>query len=130
MLPLAVDEDFDNRIVRGLLRLLPTLDIVRVQDVGLLGIKPDTIAFARSWRRSMISAGAREAVRYKRPSDEPLGHAGVRMTGVGIQRHINRDLNSLAAVWAHPRISSLRVIVNRRLRSTLGRWMPPGEVIQ
>ena len=37
MLRFAVDEDFDNRIVRGLLRLLPTLDIVRVQDAGLLG---------------------------------------------------------------------------------------------
>jgi len=32
-----VDEDFDNRTVRGLLRLLPTLDVVRVQDAGLLG---------------------------------------------------------------------------------------------
>ena len=37
MLRLAVDEDFDNRIVRGLLRLLPELDIVRVQDAGLMG---------------------------------------------------------------------------------------------
>jgi len=31
------DEDFDNDIVRGLLRHLPTLDIVRAQDVGLSG---------------------------------------------------------------------------------------------
>lgn len=30
-----VDEDFDNDIVRGMLRRLPTLDIVRAQDVGL-----------------------------------------------------------------------------------------------
>ena len=37
MLRFAVDEDFDNRIIRGLLRLTPTLDIVRVQDAGLLG---------------------------------------------------------------------------------------------
>lgn len=37
MLRYAVDEDFDNRIVRGLLRLLPTLDVVRVQDAGLRG---------------------------------------------------------------------------------------------
>ena len=40
MFRLAVDEDFDNRIVRGLLRLFPTLDIVRAQDAGLPG-KPD-----------------------------------------------------------------------------------------
>ena len=37
MLRFAVDEDFDNRIVRGLLRLLPALDIVRAQDAGLIG---------------------------------------------------------------------------------------------
>lgn len=36
------DEDFDNDIVRGLLRRLPTLDIVRVQDVRLDG-QPDPV---------------------------------------------------------------------------------------
>jgi hypothetical protein len=30
-----VDEDFDNDILRGVLRRKPNLDIVRVQDVGL-----------------------------------------------------------------------------------------------
>jgi len=35
------DEDFNNRIVRGLLRRFPHLDLVRVQDVGLAG-KHDT----------------------------------------------------------------------------------------
>lgn len=37
MLRLATDEDFNNRILRGLLRRKPDLDIVRVQDVGLTG---------------------------------------------------------------------------------------------
>ena len=37
MLRFAVDEDFDNRILRSLLRRLPSLDIVRIQDEGLLG---------------------------------------------------------------------------------------------
>jgi hypothetical protein len=37
MLPLATDEDFNNRILRGLLRRKPDLDIVRVQDAGLGG---------------------------------------------------------------------------------------------
>lgn len=32
MLRLAADENFDGRIVRGLLRVLPDLDLVRVQD--------------------------------------------------------------------------------------------------
>jgi hypothetical protein len=34
---LLVDEDFDNTILRGVLRRRPALDIVRVQDVGLSG---------------------------------------------------------------------------------------------
>jgi len=33
----VVDEDFDNDILRGLLRKTPNMDIVRVQDVGLAG---------------------------------------------------------------------------------------------
>ena len=35
-----VDEDFDNDILRGILRRLPNLDVVRVQDIGLSG-SPD-----------------------------------------------------------------------------------------
>jgi hypothetical protein len=37
MLKLAADENFDNNILRGLLRRRPELDIIRVQDVGLSG---------------------------------------------------------------------------------------------
>ena len=37
MLRLATDEDFNNRILRGLLRRQPDLDILRVQDPGLAG---------------------------------------------------------------------------------------------
>lgn len=35
MLRFAADEDFNNRIIRGLLRRAPDLDLFRVQDVGL-----------------------------------------------------------------------------------------------
>jgi len=37
MLALATDENFNNDIVRGLLRRKPDLNIVRVQDAGLSG---------------------------------------------------------------------------------------------
>jgi hypothetical protein len=37
MLRLAADENFNNDIVRGLLRRKPDPDIVRVQDAGLSG---------------------------------------------------------------------------------------------
>jgi len=39
----VTDEDFDNRILRGLLRRLPDLDIVRIQDVGLAGAHDQAI---------------------------------------------------------------------------------------
>ena len=37
MLRLAADENFNNDIVRGLLRRQPDLNIVRIQDAGLSG---------------------------------------------------------------------------------------------
>ena len=37
MLRFAADENFNNAILRGLLRRNPDLDIVRVQDAGLSG---------------------------------------------------------------------------------------------
>lgn len=43
MLRLVADENFNNDIVRGLLRRKPDIDIVRVQDVGLSGADDSTI---------------------------------------------------------------------------------------
>lgn len=43
MLRLAADENFNNNVVRGLLRREPELDIVRVQDVGLSGADDPTV---------------------------------------------------------------------------------------
>lgn len=45
MLRFLADEDFNNRIVRGLLRRQPDLDIVRVQDISLGGA-PDAVVLA------------------------------------------------------------------------------------
>ena len=40
------DEDFDNDILRGMLRRVPDLDIVRAQDAGLSGaIDPMVLAW-------------------------------------------------------------------------------------
>lgn len=39
------DENFDNRIVRGLLRRQPNLDIIRIQDLEIAGAN-DTIVLA------------------------------------------------------------------------------------
>jgi Domain of unknown function (DUF5615) len=43
MLKLLADENLDNTIIRGLFRRNPTLDIVRVQDVGLSGKDDPTV---------------------------------------------------------------------------------------
>jgi hypothetical protein len=43
MIRLVVDEDFDNDILRGVLRRAPDVDIVRVQDVGLSGADDPTV---------------------------------------------------------------------------------------
>jgi hypothetical protein len=40
---LLADEDFDNRIVRGLLRRQPDLNLVRIQDIGLSGVDDPTV---------------------------------------------------------------------------------------
>ena len=39
MLRLLSDECFEGKVVRGLRRLRPDLDLVRVQDVGLMGVQ-------------------------------------------------------------------------------------------
>ncbi len=43
MLPLIADENFNNDIVRGVLRRNPRLDIVRIQDVGLSGAGDEAV---------------------------------------------------------------------------------------
>jgi len=43
MLRLAADENFNNDIVRGILRRNPDIDIVRTQDVGLTSADDPTV---------------------------------------------------------------------------------------
>jgi hypothetical protein len=56
MIALAADENFNNRIVRGLIRRNRQLDVVRVQDVGLSGAPdPDVLAWAADARRVLVT---------------------------------------------------------------------------
>jgi hypothetical protein len=43
MLLILVDENFNNDVVRGLLRRQPNLDLMRAQDVGLSGADDETV---------------------------------------------------------------------------------------
>ena len=56
MLRLAADENFNGDVVRGLLRQNPTLDIVRVQDVGLSGADdPSVLQWAADQGRVIVT---------------------------------------------------------------------------
>lgn len=56
MLKLAADEDFNNRIVRGLLRRAPDIDLKRVQDAGLLAADdPSILEWAAGERRVLLT---------------------------------------------------------------------------
>lgn len=59
------DENFDNRIIRGLLRRDNTFDIVRVQDVGLYGMDdPTVLAWAADANRILLSHDQRTIPTY------------------------------------------------------------------
>ncbi|MGE0826266.1 MAG: DUF5615 family PIN-like protein [Candidatus Binatia bacterium] len=53
MIRFLTDEDFDNDILRGVVLRLPDLNIVRVQDVGLLG-KSDPVVLEWAAREERI----------------------------------------------------------------------------
>jgi hypothetical protein len=56
MFPLLADENFNNDIVRGLLRVPPELDIITVQEAGLTAVKdPDLLAWAFQHQRVLVT---------------------------------------------------------------------------
>ncbi|MGH9915183.1 MAG: DUF5615 family PIN-like protein, partial [Pyrinomonadaceae bacterium] len=65
MLQLLSDEDFNNRILRGLRRRLPTLDIVRVQEVGLLTHSdPEVLEWAAQEGRVLLTHDVATMIKY------------------------------------------------------------------
>ena len=56
MLRLAIDENFNNDVLRGLMRRSPNLDVVRAQDAALGGADDPTIlAWAAAEKRVLVS---------------------------------------------------------------------------
>lgn len=81
MLSLAADENLISDIVRGLLRRNPKIDIVRVQDVGLLGADdPRVLDWAAAEGRILVTHDRRTVPRYANQRVE----AGLPMPGVFI----------------------------------------------
>ncbi|MDT5268564.1 MAG: hypothetical protein QOH49_750 [Acidobacteriota bacterium] len=79
MLRLATDEDFNNRILRNLLRRKPELDIVRVQDAGLIG-RGDAEVLEWTAREGRVLL-THDVTTMKRHVDERVA-AGLSMPGV------------------------------------------------
>jgi hypothetical protein len=79
MLRLATDEDFNNRILRGVLRRNSDLDIVRVQDAGLLGRgDAEVLEWAATEGRILLT---HDVTTMKQHVDERIA-AGLPMPGV------------------------------------------------
>ena len=56
MLLLVADENFNHKIVRGVLRRKPEVDIVRIQDVGLSGADdPSVLEWAAQEDRVLLT---------------------------------------------------------------------------
>jgi hypothetical protein len=65
MLRFLADENFNNDIVRGLLRRKPDLDLVRAQDVGLSGADdPALLAWAAQQGRVILTHDVTTMTRY------------------------------------------------------------------
>ncbi len=76
---LAADENFNNNIVRGLIRRKPDVDIVRLQDVGLFGADdPAVLEWAAQQGRLLVSHDVTTLTKH---AYERLA-AGLRMPGV------------------------------------------------
>jgi predicted nuclease of predicted toxin-antitoxin system len=79
MLSLLADENLDGNIVRGLLRRVAGLDIVRVQEVGLCGADdPAVLAWAAEQGRVLVTHDVETVTRFAYERVE----AGLPMPGV------------------------------------------------
>jgi hypothetical protein len=79
MIKFLADENFNGVVLRGLLRRIPQLDIVRVQDLGLSGSSDlEILAFAEQEDRVILTHDVRtfSGFAYQRIA------AGHRMPGV------------------------------------------------
>jgi hypothetical protein len=103
----AADENFDNRILRGLLRRQPQVDIVRIQDTEIASAAdPVVLAWAAQEGRILLTHDEKTIPRY---AYERIA-AGELLTGVVVAS----DTLALSGV-----IEDLEVIV---LCSTMADW--------
>ena len=65
MLSFLADENFNNDIVRGLLRREPSIDIIRAQDTELVGVDdPTLLAWAAQQERIILTHDVKTMTHY------------------------------------------------------------------
>ncbi|MBP1468214.1 DUF5615 family PIN-like protein [Candidatus Chloroploca sp. M-50] len=110
---LLADENFHRAIVRGLLRHMPQLDLVRVQDVGLRGADdPTVLAWAAGEGRLILThdaetliADAYVRVRSALPMPGVIEVSQTAPIGVVIEDLILLIQGSLPNEWEHQVLS-------------------------
>ena len=101
MIRLAADENFNRRIIRGIFRRLPEIDLVRVQDAGLAGADdPAVLQWSAEEDRVLLSHDEATMIHFAAqraaaglpmpglfivPDRAPLGHVieGVVLLAIG-----------------------------------------------
>ncbi|HOA62740.1 MAG: DUF5615 family PIN-like protein [Verrucomicrobia bacterium] len=72
MIALAFDENFNNDVVRGLLRRNPALDVVREQDAVPSSLDdPAVLAWAAAEDRVLVSHDVATLIPFRRRSELP-----------------------------------------------------------
>jgi hypothetical protein len=100
MLRILTDEDFDGRLTSALLARVPGLDLVRVQDVGLMHTPdPDILAWAAEEGRIVLTHDRNTMTGFA----SARVNAAQPMPGVFVvdqQASLGRSLNDLEAMAA------------------------------
>ncbi len=107
MLKLLVDEHIARRLVQGLLRKEPQLDVVRLQDVGLrTALDPDILEWAAHEGRVLITfdvktvpAAAYERVAESKPMPGVFAITGAMPLGFVIEELLVLAIASLPDEW-------------------------------
>jgi predicted nuclease of predicted toxin-antitoxin system len=99
MLPLLSDEDLQGAIVSGLLLHFPGIDLVRVQDIGLMQTPdPVILEYAASQKRVIVTHDRNTMIAHAQDRIQQ----GLSMPGlIVVAKHVNigkaiQDLGTLA----------------------------------
>lgn len=92
MLRLATDNDFNGKAYKGLLRRIPDLDIIRVQDAGRADAPdPDVLAWAAEEDRILLTHDRKTMVRFAHERIQ----AGLPMPGVFVIRDLKHRIGQM-----------------------------------